>query len=404
MHATQSFGTHFAEVEAFLVSASTFAACVGAGCVAVLGIRYASGPLRAQLRHIRNWLWLLAVPCSLLAWLHEVPMLPEGIHQNGFTVLFPGYRRLAVHRINQPKEGRRRLVILGASNMAGWAGDYRGSLFDYRHKHDIWGRASLAACMEKELGRQGIPSRVENLGVNAGNVFTELSLFLYTMERQPDLVIHGLVAPSFAPNADKLMPEVRNELRARLATHAYADKEQLEKTLLVMLASGDPRASGTPTMKPSRWDGIIGRAGGVLVGAYRSLGLPPLVTKFPNSTPSAAELKELLGQPLPPYYLEWTRRALTTYADVPLIMHRIARSRGVPYVAVLPPDLESATRPFYQEYGAMLRARGLTVLDLSQLGLQYGTETYDGCHSTVKGNAITAKRILDELSGMKVFP
>lgn len=331
-------------------------------------------------------------------------MLPEGLHQNGFAVLFPGYRRLVTHRINQPKQDQKRIVILGASNMAGWAGDYRGSLFDYRHKHDIWGRASLAACMEKELGRQGIPSRVENLGVNAGNVFTELSLFLYAMERQPDLVIHGLVAPSFAPNADKLMPEVRNELRARLATHAYPDKERLERTLLSLLASGDSRASGTPTMKPSRWDGLIGWAGGSLVGAYRAIGLPPLVTKMPNTMHSAAELKELLNQPAPAYYLDYAHHALTTYADVPVIMHRIARSRGVPYVAVLPPDLESATRPFYQEYGAMLRARGLTVLDLSQLGLQYGTETYDGCHSTVKGNAITAKRILDELSGMKVFP
>ncbi len=391
-------------MHAIPISASTLTACIGGGFLAAVCSRHAPDLLRAHLRLIRNWLWLVAVPCSVLIWLHQAPLPSGEAQRNGFAILFPGYVRLSSHRINQPKEGQKRIVILGASNMAGWAGDYRGSLFDYRHRHDLWGRASLAACMEKELRREGVPSRVENLGVNAGNVFAELSLFLYAMERQPDMIIHGLVAPSFAPCDDTLMPEIRNEIRARLATHRYPDKDKLEKTILTLLASTDSQTSATPTMNPSRWDGIVGHAGGCLMAAYRGIGLPPLVTKPQDPMPSAAELTELFNQPAPLYIKERMRLALTTYADVPVIMHRIAQSRGVPYVVVLPPDLEACNRPFYEQYGALLRARGLTVLDLSQIGLQYGTETYDGCHSTVKGNSITAKKILDALSEMKIFP
>lgn len=378
---------------------------VGTLLVALFFARNVATPFQRQLRLIALWLLIAAAPIAAYWGMTHSQIFPDTAAKIGFTPLFPGYRQLALHKINQPKPpGMKRIVILGPSNMAGWGADHRASYFDFRHKHDIWGRASIGTCLEKELTQAGIPVEVENLGVNAGDVFAELSLFLYALERQPDLIIHGQVATSYNSYDPHMIPELRNELLQRLRFYEYPDKARLEKTIQSFLLADDSGTSATPTISPTRWDAISGLAGQQLVAAYKAIGLPPLTFKPERNPPTDAELQKLFNRPPPSYHITRMENALKTYADVPLIQQRIAQSKGVPFVVVLPPDSERCSDLYYKAHGDALRAANIPVIDLSHLGLKFGTETYDGCHGTLQGNTRTSHEIVKALKEQKIFP
>ena len=347
---------------------------------------------------MRHWLWVAALPLALLGWIREAPatLLPREVP--GFAVLFPGYRHLATHHVNAPKGARKRIVVLGASGMAGWGTDYRGSLFDERHRHDIWGRTSLSASMEAELQRRGIDATVENLGINYGAICSELSIFLYSMERKPDLVIHGLTAGSFADFDLAKIPELVREIPARLGQYDYPDKDRLEASLLRLLKEHKRVGIPAATLAPTVQDSVVNSCGQLVVHAYRRIGLPPVVVKPEDPFPDPETLRGRFAQPADERVRAFMERGVTVFANMPVMMQRIAASRGVPYVPVFPPTLYTQDHLFYGErYGPMLSAQGLAPIDLSQLGLRYGSETYDGVHSTPAGNAIAARALVAQI-------
>lgn len=381
---------------------TSFLVLAGFAGTGMVGLYF--GRKASQIQLLGQWLLISALPCSLFYALHHTPLSHEAAGSIGFTPLFPGYRQIPLHEINQPKGNKKQIIILGASNMAGWEADYRGSFTGQRHKHDVWGRASLGTALITELASKGVSARSANLGIPSGEMLTELSIFLYSMERHPDLVVHGICAPSFKANyKGHAIPEVPNELRLRLAQWEYPDKQKLEAALLKTLSIGT-QTTLQPTLSPTLMDGVIGKAGQNLLATYHRIGLPPLTVKIEDPLLSDSEWNRVNTAPLGAWYVEHQQAALTTYADVQVIMSRIAEKNHVPYVVVLPPDSNESTKPWNAEFGEMLRSKGVHVIDLTRLGLRYGTQTYDGTHSTPVGNQIFAAALLKELSDKGIFP
>ncbi|MDD2708045.1 MAG: hypothetical protein PHV34_08550 [Verrucomicrobiae bacterium] len=345
--------------------------------------------MKPSVRLILLW---LGVTLPLLGITSFLGRMTEGDRVWGFAPLFPGYRQLWCHDINRPKGKEKLIVVLGSSTMAGWGCDQRGAYMDFRHRHDIWGRAALSFHIEKYFSRQGQRVRVANLGINYGAIWADLAVLLKVMKQQPDLILHGPTTGSFWGTELKIFPEIGREIPLRLAAFDYPDKEALEKPLMETLAARYREVRESPALPRTAPKGWVLWLGNAMTSACRAIGLPPLVSKPGDYARQESSMREAFAAPLAAYAKPCLINATNTLAAIPVVMHRVAKSQGAAYVLVSPPTLYQADQRFYREsLLPQYQRQGVPVIDLCDMDLPYGVDSYDGLHFTPSGAAKMAE-------------
>jgi hypothetical protein len=358
-------------------------------------------------RLILIWLSVCLPMAVLFVIAVRTPGSAEGLHQ-GLSPIYTGIRWLRFHSVNAalPKD-RKHVVVLGASNMAGWGDDYRWMT---RQKTDLWGRYSFPEYLQKAWRESEPAIKVSNLAVNGARFRSQFFLYLYTLEKKPDLIVWGLSKWTFIRDGDFRDPEpllhMNSGVKDLLSRMDYEGKGRIDSEFLAYLQQ-QPSPAFQSELQASKWDERVAWVASGIHKIYSTLGLPHAVAS-PAPSKLRSDLLNMVQARDASMFEQQCRDSMAVFGEMvdlfpkalPLIK-KLSESQGVRLVMLIPPCPDPLEGYFLRLRKEEMEAVGLEVLDLSQLSMDLERETFDGSHFTRAGNERFAREFLSRYQAMK---
>ncbi|MDD2707037.1 MAG: SGNH/GDSL hydrolase family protein [Verrucomicrobiae bacterium] len=355
------------------------------------------------------WITLMLAGISVYFWLDCQTLEIDSKKNVGVSPIYLGYAWLRFHRVWQPEEkGEKRIVVLGASAIAGWGLDYRWST---RGRVDPWGRRSFSALLEKQMRRSDGNVRVVNLAVNGIRLRSIMFLHLVSLKTKPQLVVLGFTSGFLGDDGDFRWPwslrSMNRHLEELLDDIHYPGKKDVEASFREYLRR-QPSGWVRVRLNPSFFDHGIARMAWSMRHGYEWMGLPEFqVVPTPHSFLENRLRKKtamVRSEKLEDGSLVSEQEMLKLFPDALAIMKKTAEASGVKWLVLVPPCQEGGRDDFYDRRIGDMKKMGVKVVDLRRIPMQMGTDIYDGSHFTAEGNeklAAAFKNALDEMGGLQ---